>query len=67
MSQWTVESRTFSAGKINQIGRKKMTKSHDQPGAAEEQTGVSTLYRQLGGAAAVDAAVDVFYRKGPIR
>ena len=40
-----------------------MTKSHDRPATAEEQTEVSNLYQQLGGAAAVDAAVEVFYRK----
>lgn len=40
-----------------------MTNSSNRQTAAEEQTGESTLYRQLGGEAAVNAAVDVFYRK----
>jgi hemoglobin len=40
-----------------------MTQSIDQETVAAEQTGESTLYRQLGGEAAVDDAVDIFYRK----
>jgi hemoglobin len=40
-----------------------MTKSIDQQIAVEEQAGELTLYRQLGGQAAINAAVDVFYRK----
>jgi hemoglobin len=40
-----------------------MTKLIDQETAEEGQPAESTLYRQLGGEAAVDAAVGVFYRK----
>jgi len=40
-----------------------MTNSNNQQTVVEEPAVESTLYRQLGGAAAVDAAVDVFYRK----
>jgi len=40
-----------------------MTNSNNQQTVVEEQSVETTLYRQLGGDAAVDAAVDVFYRK----